>query len=589
MNDFAEKTPTLWESLEGFRPKALFVIRVLWKAAPLVQIALATLALLVGIWYGNRWRETAKSLSELLISTLGSRSDMAAQPYTGFETYLLSIFPRADQHTKVPQDVQESLARIASVRPLETYISAIVIANASTNGELSSHSQYLTLSDTTNAFLFAPGNLLPRKYTAPPALSEEDKQVFLASGNQLAYDIRTAAALQPNLREFDSKTIDNRQILQSYFLTESGVLIIRKSGTDQQQQYYQGLLPAYRFHPERNYFWPTVEHVGPQDEFDFVSEAYIDSTGNGPVRTYCKRISKIPARAVCLDISLWNGNEGVLVQRIKLLNEKPYQIDCTVSDQGEDCKFPPPAPPNHDSSLPWLKEEIVKAKADGRLAQVFGRVVMRPCEGTACDSQIIEVAVPIYSNLQANIRTSHLYWARINLQSVQQAASRNAFVAAVSLSTFVLLVCFLGIDYRSKNKQQKEVLKSVCRVMEEAPTPFAWTDEHNEFVYANRAFTAALQYDNLDDLKKVSEGRKRTFRELLTVDSLKTYDDILKNSQEGKSTDPYDASFVGKGGRKIRARVYGERVPFPGFTLTTLPHRFGVFASYQQLSDTELH
>jgi PAS domain S-box-containing protein len=588
-----------WAALDSWSERLKYIWAVLRRSAPLVQIILAILALVVGIWFGNLWRETQENLSKLLISTLGTKTEIVAQPYAGLETYLLSSFGPAKEHLKMPPGVKALVANIK--RGLMTPADKatlpepnISIKGSQDDGNTSSHSQYLSLQEAKDSFLFVPAFLVPRSGSSRPALSKTDVDDFmkLDSETKLAHDVRLTAALGMSLMHFDSETIEDQTIFQSYIMTETGVLAIRKSGLSGSGQvaYFDGLLPPHRFFPERAYFWPTVEHVTAEDEFDSVSEAYVDSAGNGPTRTYCKRLTEqnMPACVLCLDTSLTDKKAiASLTELIGLLDGRPYEVLCTVSGGGQDCEFARAIPPEYKGSghLKWLTDATIRARAEEKFAEVFGRVATPECEDATCDREKIEFTVPIETSLEGDLRRVRLLWAQVDLGSVRKKASTNAAVAVGGFSTFVSLVAFVLIDYRSTKKQQREVLESVSRVMKDASTAFAWTDESNHFVHANEAFCKMLGYTSFDDLSTDLEGRKRTFRELLTPQFRKDYDKILTESKMGEPTDPYDAEILTKQGRALPVKAYAERVPVPSFSLRSLPHRFGVLI--EKTSPTE--
>lgn len=577
-----EGRPSLWASLEGFWPKFVFAFRVLRRSAPLLQICLALAALIVAIWFGDEWLTAQSHLSSLLVSIMGAKTEIVAQPYTGLETYLLSNFGHANTQMPIPGEVQAAIAKFQENLAEAGRSSPVTIVSPGPGPIVSAHDQYLTLPDSAEAFMFVPGLLVPRPHSSKPTLSTDEVRRFVASSQQLAYDIRVAAKMLPRLPIFDGLDIDGKGVVQSYFMTETGVLLIRESGTNEQGQYYSGFLPAHRFHPERAYFWPTVEHPVLANQFDSVSEAYVDSAGNGPIRTYCKRITEAPASVLCLDTTLRDDSALTsLSRRVEVLGGKSYEVECSVSDGGQSCGFKRSIPPDHSSSIQWLTAAIVKAKAEKRLSDVFGKIVTPPCDGSTCASENIEFAVPLESNLEGGLRKVYLLWASVNLKQVRDRNGKHAIIAASAFSTCVLLVLFVGIDYRLKVKQQRELLKNVSRVMEDSCTPFAWTDERNRFVRVNKSFLKTLGYENFEDL--VGPERTRTFREILTPPSRQAYDNILMKSQEGKETDPYEVDFFKNGETRIvHATVHGERVPFPGLSLIALPHRFGILVRWEE-------
>jgi PAS domain S-box-containing protein len=178
------------------------------------------------------------------------------------------------------------------------------------------------------------------------------------------------------------------------------------------------------------------------------------------------------------------------------------------------------------------------------------------------------------------VRRVRFIWADIDLTKVEQDQKKDAVFAAGGFLTCILLLAFFFQDYYLKVRQQKAVLKNVSRVMEDAQTPFAWTNENNEFVSANRAFITLLGYNGFLDLSVKDNGSKRKFRELFALPSRQAYDEILRRSQKGEETDEYEADMITKGGGKIHVTVHGETVHVPSLAFSPMPHRFGVILRY---------
>jgi PAS domain-containing protein len=456
---------------------------------------------------------------------------------------------------------------------------------AQPSGAPSAHAQYLTWKPQKSAFLFVPALVVPHDSNEP--VSPRDISSLMGSDEQLARDMRVGMSLAPLLDTFDWQVIERDvKVVQSYFMTETGVLLIRKSGTDEQSAYYAGLLPAHRFFPERIYFWPAARASEADNVFDSVSDVYIDAGGNGPVKTYCKKLSAVPAYVICMDGRLaLSDNEVALTQRIAFLDGIYAHVECNVAKGAEDCDFKDPRPPGRPkSSLLWMSDDLREWNAKNQLAQFLGRVATKACD-TGCDERNIELSMPWSTSIHSGERMVDFYWADIDLTRVERLQKRYALGAIGSLVICLALAFMLFQDYVLKARQQKSMLQDVSRVMQDAPTPFAWTNERNEFVKANDSFVELLGYSNFEDLRVKPDKAKRTFKELLDPEYKAKYDYVLLQSQRGLKSDEYWAVLQRKDKSKFRALIHGEKVhvPLSLLSLNAVPYRFGVILQHENV------
>jgi hypothetical protein len=345
--------------------------------APVWQISVAVLALGAGIFFAQKVIESDVNLSQLVFSLLGRRVQLAPHEYTGLETYLLSSIraPSKDFSADDLAAIRDTVGEIKqaiSRGPTRSSARAASALAIQPTGAKGVDEQYLTLPGIGNAHLFVPGIVIPG--VAGRTLRPGDVAALLRSHEQLPYDIRMAISISPLLKQLDGTSINGETTVQTYYLSETGVLLIRKSGIEAQDTYYNPLLKAYRFFPERPYFWAATNTLG--SGHNPPPEVYIDTGGNGPIRTYCALLHKLPAYVLCMDVIASKEALDALSWRLGLLETESYPVTCTSSKNDKDCAFDPKPPPgDSDDDLQWLTGDIAK-----NAGQVFGNVNMSPCD-----------------------------------------------------------------------------------------------------------------------------------------------------------------------------------------------------------------
>jgi PAS domain-containing protein len=195
---------------------------------------------------------------------------------------------------------------------------------------------------------------------------------------------------------------------------------------------------------------------------------------------------------------------------------------------------------------------------------------------------VVSFTIPVYLDW----RPSDDQWrvgflvGSIDVPALQRRTDLLAIEALAALMCLFLCVAWLVWYYSLRINQQREVLDGVSRVMEEADTPFAWTDERNQFVSANNSFINLLGFESLLDLRLKPGGKPRTFYELLAPDQRENYLTLLREKRP--SGRPYVTEIITKSGSKLRVVVRSDSIPFPGIVRRSLPHRFGIFIRWNE-------
>jgi hypothetical protein len=152
----------------------------------------------------------------------------------------------------------------------------------------------------------------------------------------------------------------------------------------------------------------------------------------------------------------------------------------------------------------------------------------------------------------------------------------------------VFLAVTLNIfqDYHLLKEEMSELSQKVDNVMVQASNPYVRLNSENEFVFINRKFLDMLGYNNQYELEYAGVGARRTFRSILSEESQREYDKVLKTSVSGWPTSEYPITLIRRDGSKIKALVQGERIVFPTIRRKKYPHRFGIVISWQEVSDS---
>lgn len=574
-------------------------VKLVIKAAPIWQIGLALIGIVIFVYAGNKWRQTEDNIEEAMSKMLSARLGANKQPYKGLEAFLLS---GADPQPENPQLEPEARAAIEGA---ETDLKAIYGAGFENelaaklqivNDGKPAHSQYV-MSVETGKFLFAPMIVL----RIPPKDQSKGKQAgevleLLTANHDMSRDMAAAFKMEEVLRAIEQnakirQTIggrtESRRIVQAFFITERGVLVIREFGLKNQRAYYEGKFSEHQFFPESGfYFWPTIEGHEKGGDFDYVSGPYLDLGGNGFVRTFCKRIS-YPENAtaiLCVDTQLSSQAEQTINSNVLKLGGDFADMKCDVSDNNQGCDSAKLQQERPDV-LSWVNDQVKTAKVKKTTSAVLGGIVLRD----QSSNDAMEFTVPVNSALLPDGITTrvNLKWVLLDPAKLQRTSSLQGLFAGLGVLMFIGIFAIHVHDFRLKRVEQKKVLENVAKVMKEAETPFCWLNERNEFIDANNKFISVLGYANFEQLNEVN-GKKRTFRELLTPESQLIYDGILQLSKAGHATGSYDIEVISATGKKMKAKAHGEKVPYPEFPLGgTLPHRFGVFLTWDMIQDSQ--
>ena len=160
------------------------------------------------------------------------------------------------------------------------------------------------------SFMVVPALSLRRKTLNEPPLQPGDQPRLAAALEQnpeILFDLRLASEIEPIMRGIDNASGERLAVIQTYFITESGVFLIRANGVKDQGEYYGSEFQPYTQYMDRPYFWGAVDiRQKKPTPFDYATKPYLDLGGNGFVVTFSKKFD-LPNQRVgvlCVDAKL---------------------------------------------------------------------------------------------------------------------------------------------------------------------------------------------------------------------------------------------------------------------------------------------
>ncbi|HEY0100450.1 MAG TPA: PAS domain S-box protein [Pyrinomonadaceae bacterium] len=590
-------TTFAWNVLE----KLYTLFTKLW---PPVQLFLALVGLALAMFFGKELLHSLLSSQSGISRALEAKLEPSRNADQGITAFLLSNVK--DEWTN--PDLLNVKELDSILREVDTKVQDVSKANIVTEGELSDRSplvsemidklglkvvnsgttapwQSAITSMKSERFMMVPATSLRRKTLNEPPLKPDDKpqlEVTLTHNPEILFDLHLASEIEPIMRKMDGASGKLLTIVQTYFITESGVFLIRASGVKDHGRYYGTEFQTYTQYMDRPYFWEAV--AGKQRKvtpFDYGSKPYIDLGGNGFVVTFSKKFNLPNQRAgvLCVDAKLPDYVTDDIEQYMKSLGAKVsdfYWSEDRSIEPGKDGPLP--------SSFSWFAVQLNKSR-EAR-SQVLGNIATEPVKATPSNPQgqansTVRFTVPVTSTEAGpGMKRTKLLWVEFDSNSILTTLTWNLVFFTVGIVIVIAVTGSLFRNYTVLKREMSNVLEKMSKVMRDASTPFVWLDEKNGFVDVNNRMLKLLGYDNIEELRMHSA----TFRGLITAQTQQTYDDILTTSGAGRETGEYEINVVTKSGEVLHVRAHGERIPYPTFWRSGLPHRFGIFVEVTELT-----
>ena len=567
-----------------------------------VQLALAVGGLVTAIYYGSALRRSLLNAHRSVATIFAAKLEPTRNVDQGILSFVLSGIK--DEWTKVDHlnireltvllqkmdsKIQESAHKAASQRSVRAAdvidkLGLKVIHSGSP--EPRQNWQTAIVSQRKESFMTVPAISMRRKsmnelaFEGTRANNRSQLIAVLEHNPEILFDLELSAELEPIMRGLDHASGDKVTVVQTYFLTESGVFLIRASGVTDQGTYYNNQFKPYTQHLDRPYFWKAVDgEPRKPTPFDYGTKPYLDLGGNGFVVTFSKKFNLPNGRVgvLCVDAKLPDEVTGEIKKHLQDLGAKVSDFSWQANTGVETSTGPLPA------EFSWFEPQI--RKINDAQSEVVGRIATEPILKSPTQAleggDLVRFTVPVGSHEYGNgIKKTHFLGVEFNPNSILKNLTTNLALFTGGITLVIGVTFSLFWDYTRLKREMSNVLEKMATVMRDATTPFVWLDEKNEFVKVNRSMLMLLGHRNIDELKKQSP----TFRGLVTDETQRIYDDVLENSGAGEETGEYKISIITKSGAVLDVRAHGERIPYPTWWRRGLPHRFGIFVEVTQPS-----
>jgi len=594
-----------------------------------IQIILGLLGLSVALWSAAKWSMSALDVQHAMNGALPVNLETTDSAYKGVVAYLLADLadelPAATSNKVTPLSIElsdalgrplggkkpegkppESKAERPASMPQEQSLGvALQLArtlgnpdpNVDPNGLLGSlhlevsgdpptYEQVIIGSYGSDAFIRVPAvslngfslrhgdKLFPEGALTLRSLLERNESLLL--------DLSIAIYLAPRFAQYDEQRLKDEQplanlvVMQSYFITQDGMIVIRKAHAKNQFGYYHEQFPSYFSFTQRPYFWKAISQDRSGNSYKaYRTEPYIDMGGNGVVVTYAQRVDLPGGRlgVFCLDAQV-PEYESKLKSRVSILGDQVESFEWTIGV--DNTKIVP-------NGFEWFDKDISEAKSQVALLGAIARQTPDQSLSNTETDTFVRFTVPLDSREKdANglKRATRVLPVQVNFSRIHRQKILSIVGVALGASLFFVSIFNILQDYLLLRHRMALTLANISRVMAKASTPFARFNERNEFEDANASFLEISGYDNIEDLKETRGGGRRTFRSMLTPESQASYDKVLDASSRGDDTDEYDVILIRKDGTRIKVTAHGERIPFPKGWRRELPHRFGVLLKW---------
>ncbi|MDT5271378.1 MAG: hypothetical protein QOH49_3564 [Acidobacteriota bacterium] len=576
-----------------------------------VQLLLAAGGLAVALYYGNELRLSLLSAHHSVAAALAAKLEPTRSTDQGISAFLLSGV-RGDwskpEHLYIPelnsilQSIEAKVQEVAAgakseeagrmnardagrasashVRGLIDKLQLEVMRSGTPPTGETWRTAIVSLREWS--FTLVPVMSLRRKTLEEPPLEANAKDnqsqlvEVLEHNPEVLFDLDLVSELEPIMRRLDGVSGERLSVIQTYFITESGVFLIRASGVNHQGEYFQKQFQPYTQFMDRPYFWGAIELKQSKfAPFDYVTKPYLDLGGNGFVVTFSKKFS-LPNRrsgVLCVDAKLPPEVTDEVEKHIESLGAKVsdfyWSTDKNVIEPGKD-GFPPP-------EFSWFERLVRESETQEARSKVLGNIATEPPKGDG--GGVVRFTVPVSSfEPKDGVKRTRLLWVEFDPARVLQHLTKNVVLFTAGIILVIAVTWSLLWDYVVLKREMSNVLDKMAKVMKDASTPFVWLDEKNEFRKVNRSMLAILGHRNIESLQHQS----LTFKGLVTAETQQIYEEILKVSGKGSETGEYKISIITKEGKVLNVRAHGERIPFPTWWRRGLPHRFGIFVEVSE-------
>jgi hypothetical protein len=556
-----------------------------------VQLGLAGIGLVVAFYFGAQLRKTLFDNQENLARTLAATIVSTAYPHRGVTAFLVADLDNklaSETHYNNPNlkvavdEIKNEIEQLKTsainngfeANTVFNDLKLVVVNKPKLEQRDIDHTWTKAIISQTmkdkDAYLMIPAISLRQPKVGDNKLEGNELQQIVQNNPEVLFDFYVASKIDEKLSKLGNLPGQTPRIVQAYFISESGVILLRALPKSRS---YDEAFPTNTLFMDRLYFWGAIDPdvFGPEKDnngpLDYQTAPYIDLGGNGVVKTYSTRVELPNFRTgvICVDVALSNAR-GEIRERLEALGA---QVNDASHVSGKKQLEGEPGT-TYPKGFDWVNYQL-NGQAQSRItgAIAFESDFQRPAEDA-----IVRFSIPIESVTSAKDTTvTKLLLVTFDFASIRNRIFGYAigFVLGILLLVFVMWNLFW--HYTRLKRDMNKVLENLSQVMHEAETPFAWLNEKNEFQKVNVSFLDVLGCKTDHELKTYAP----TFKDLVTADTLPTYEAILAQSAQGEPTPKYRINLVKRNREVISVWVHGERIPYPTFGRRRSPHRFGVF------------
>jgi hypothetical protein len=422
------------------------------------------------------------------------------------------------------------------------------------------------------AFLMVPAISLRQTEVGPNGLKGHLRE-DLRHNPEILFDFYIASQIQKELDDLGTLPHQPLKIVQAYFISESGVILLRQLPNSRS---YEETFPNNTLFMDRLYFWGAINPVEfRQDKnnlgpLDYETEPYIDLGGNGVVKTNSKRV-ELPNRrtgVICVDVVLPNTQDQIInrLQELDGIVATGQYVESSVNSDGKsNVRLEASAA---DSGFDWVNLTTTPS------SRITGAIAFEEDFRLLSDPNVVRFTVPMGGNARNGETVTNLLLVTFYFPSNKKWISFYTAGLVVGIGFFIFVMGNIIFQITDLTKKMNQVLVNMSEVMYYATTPFVWLNENNEFEEANVSFLNMVECDTKTDLK----NHAPRFKDLVAPESLPIYEEKLARSAKDHPTPMYWIEIVtAKKHKKISVLAHGERIPYPTLGRKRAPHRFGVF------------
>jgi len=501
----------------------------------------------------------------IMTNTIVAKYESTAEPYKALEALVLNGLDTDSKPLKtipVSNDTIRALNSLSTLDAAPTNAVAPKVINFTLKHKESTGRPYL-IAEGSRIFILATTKSLPENVD-----DLQTAQDAFARDTKLKATLDSLAALDNKLCFFNGKPLasDLPPVIQTYVISEKNVIALcgtqEGAGPEEVQNTdYEKDYPADRDFIGTQYWKDTMKTEIPSatgssdvEGYFHVTSSYIDTAGNGIVRSYCRDIVLPPSTKrnamICFDTptpatlqkitdKMLAFSGGVFMvkcdsQGCNAVTPGAYDILASVSRQIAEWLFPVQAH-LHVVSDSELKRRFEDAQNTHVLENASGHLNVFP---NTEDS--VTFSIPFGAGPK---KSSFFLLSEIRFGVFQQSSFRNGLWAGGCLIFALLLLVGVFVETAIRLDQQKQVRERINDLMNEVPIAFCSGSEEDAIQFLNPAFADLLGYRNVNAALDALRGE--AFEKLLfSNEDLKAYKKIRRQREHGRFSQAYEVTLT---------------------------------------------